>query len=105
LNWLVPTNKITNKLNLEEEEDEEEEEEEEEKRLGSGQQEDWANHYFFKYCGAFRINGGAQESVLYGAEGRMGWLMRPRSTSVWRHPHTGAGARTREPERESGGAP
>ena len=46
--------------------------------------------------------GGVQESVLYGAEG---WLMRPRSTSVWRHPHTGAGARTREPERESGSAP
>merc|ERR1711959_462192 len=38
-----------------------------------------------------------QESVLYGSE-----HARPRSTTVRRHPHTGAGATTRDPKRTSG---
>merc|ERR1711959_126508 len=38
-----------------------------------------------------------QESVLYGSE-----HARPRSKTVRRHPHTGAGATTRDPERTSG---
>merc|ERR1711959_603215 len=38
-----------------------------------------------------------QESVLYGPE-----HARPRSTTVRRHPHTGAGATTRDPKRTSG---